>query len=306
MTQYADLKLKAVAIGSLPHKDIVSAMNVVEKNFSEIPFFPQLVNLSKKEGILNQIKEGLPSFSIDDYNQVISGSDGEILEKYAFTKDCLSTFESFEEVVKKTNPKFAKGQLVGVYTSSLPAQFLSLKALWMIKHIKAANSAVIPIIFIDEPAFQSAGGVNLLSGIVRDIQQNGAICAIHCCRDCNWEDLISVNPDIISFDAYRYFDNILSYSDVLKEYLESGKGMLSWGIVPTVELDVLKRITVDELEMLFDKYVKYLTNAGIDETLIIDNSLITSSCGAGHLTVELAQRAMDLVFGLSERLKKRF
>ena len=34
-----DLKLQALAIGSLPHNDVQKAMAVVKKDFSEIPFF---------------------------------------------------------------------------------------------------------------------------------------------------------------------------------------------------------------------------------------------------------------------------
>ena len=56
----------------------------------------------------------------------------------------------------------------------------------------------------------------------------------------------------------------------------------------------------------FENSVKYLTKKGIDEKLIIDNSLVTPSCGAGSLSVEMAEKAMDLVCELSNELRKRF
>ncbi len=305
MTRYADLKLEAVAIGSLPHKNINSAINVVKKNFTNIPFLPQLININEKEGILNQITEGLSSFSISDYNEVIHKHNPEILEKYAISKNYACAFESFEQLIRNTHPKFAKGQIVGPYSSSYPAEFLSLKALWIIKRIKTASPDTTPIIFIDEPSFEYEAGKNHLLKLVKDIQSNGAICGIHCCKTCNWADLIKTGADIINFDAYTYFDNILYYAKAIKQHLEAGK-MLAWGIVPTLDTNVLKTITTNELKKLFEKYVTYLTKTGIDEKLIIENSLITSSCGAGALSEELAQRAMDLVFELSNELKRGY
>lgn len=54
------------------------------------------------------------------------------------------------------------------------------------------------------------------------------------------------------------------------------------------------------------KAVKYLTNKGIDEKIIIENSLITPSCGAGSLSEDLAFKAMDLTKKVSDSLKERY
>ena len=62
MNQYSNLKLQALAIGSLPHNNLENAMNVVKKDFSDIPFFPQLANFNKNEDMIIQFLEGLPSF----------------------------------------------------------------------------------------------------------------------------------------------------------------------------------------------------------------------------------------------------
>ena len=57
---------------------------------------------------------------------------------------------------------------------------------------------------------------------------------------------------------------------------------------------------------VFDKAVKYLTEKGIDEKIIIENSLVTPSCGAGALSEELAEKAMDLTKQLSISLRERY
>ena len=56
----------------------------------------------------------------------------------------------------------------------------------------------------------------------------------------------------------------------------------------------------------FEYGVKNLTKFGIDEKLIIENSLITSSCGAGGLPVEYANKAMNMIKELAQELEKRF
>ena len=65
MSMKNNLKLKPIGIGSLPHNNAEDAFCVVEKDFSQIPFFPQLANLSRNEDMMVQFLEGLPSFSVD-------------------------------------------------------------------------------------------------------------------------------------------------------------------------------------------------------------------------------------------------
>ncbi len=358
MNQYPNLKLQALAIGSLPHDNVDDAMNLVKKDFYNIPFFPQLANVSKNEDMIIQFLEGLPSFlpynfenfSIDsesekffedleiffaDYEEIIENPNSEIIEKYSISENFSSAFPKFEQLIKETKPMYAKGQIVGPFTLSttivdkdgkcaiyddtlreIIVKLLSLKVLWQIKHIKKANAGTVPIIFMDEPSLSQLGTsayltvsekevVGMLSEICEVIKANGGICAIHCCGKCDWTIPIKVGVDIINFDAYAFAQNLCIYSSEIKEFLLNG-GKLAWGVVPTLDSAALDKINISDLISIFDDSVKYLTNKGVDEKLIIDNSLITSSCGAGSLTVNLAEKAMDLVCELSNELKKRF
>mgnify|MGYP000783492793 CR=1 FL=1 len=358
MNQFSNLKLQSLAIGSLPHNDVNKAMLLVEKDFSQIPFFPQLANISKNEDMIIQILEGLPSFLpsntenifIDsesdkffedleefftDYEEIIGNPESELLEKYGISEDFSSTFPYLEEIIKKSKPDFAKGQVAGPFTLAaaltdkegksavfdetlrdIILKLLSLKVLWQIKRIKRANAATVPIIFMDEPSMSQLGTsayltvseqdvVEMLSEIVDLIHDNGGISAIHCCGKCDWSIPIKAGVDIVNFDAYAFSEHFSLYHKEIKGFLEKG-GKIAWGLVPTLDSDALEKITIDSLVQNFENSVKYLTNKDIDEKLITDNSLITSSCGAGTLTVELAEYAMDLVFELSNELRKRF
>lgn len=357
MNQLSNLKLQALAIGSLPHNTVESAMEVVKKDFSEIPFYPQLSNINRNEDMTIQFLEGLPSFlpsnesfEIDtesekffedlesfftDYEEIIADTDTEILEKYAISKEFSSTFPEFEKIIKNTKPQYAKAQIIGPFTLAamltdqnginaifdetlreIVVKLLTLKVLWQIKHIKQANPTTIPIIFMDEPTLSQLGTsayltisekdvVDMLAEISEIIHQNGGISAIHCCGKCDWTILIKAKADIINFDAFAFSEHLGLFAQEIDKFLQDD-GKLAWGLVPTLDVEALKNITLADLIKDFGQGIKYLTNKGIDEKLIIDNSLITSSCGAGSLSVELAQKAMDLVFELSNELRKRF
>lgn len=357
MNQLSNLKLQALAIGSLPHNTVESAMEVVKKDFSEIPFYPQLSNINRNEDMTIQFLDGLPSFlpsnesfEIDtesekffedlesfftDYEEIIADTDTEILEKYAISKEFSSTFPEFEKIIKNTKPQYAKAQIIGPFTLAamltdqnginaifdetlreIVVKLLTLKVLWQIKHIKQANLTTIPIIFMDEPTLSQLGTsayltisekdvVDMLAEISEIIHQNGGISAIHCCGKCDWTILIKAKADIINFDAFAFSEHLGLFAQEIDKFLQDG-GKLAWGLIPTLDVEALKNITLADLIKDFEQGIKYLTNKGIDEKLIIDNSLITSSCGAGSLSVELAQKAMDLVFELSNELRKRF
>lgn len=357
MNQYSNLKLQALAIGSLPHNDLTKAMNVVKKDFPQIPFFPQLKNINKNEDMIIQFLEGLPSFlpsklenfTIDsdseeffedletfftDYEKITSENNAEILEHYGISKDFSSSFEEFENIIKTTKPQFAKGQIVGPFTLATTLQdnngkaviydetlkdiivkLLSLKALWQIKRIKKANPDITPIIFMDEPSISQLGTsaymtiseaevIKMLKEISDIIKANGGISAIHCCGKCDWSIPMKAKIELLNPDAYTFAENFSIYHKMIENHLLSG-GKIAWGLIPTLDVDALRDTTLKNLIEKFEQAVKYLTNKRIDEKLIIDNSLITSSCGAGSLSIENAERAMDLVSELSKELKAR-
>ena len=91
----------------------------------------------------------------------------------------------------------------------------------------------------------------------------------------------------------------------MKKFLEK-EGKIIWGVVPTLDKKALQNANLDIILQKFDDAVKYLTKKGINEKLIISNSYVSPSCGAGSLSVELAEKAMKLTHDLSEKLKERY
>lgn len=355
MGEPAELKLDCIAIGSLPHKNLDKAMTVIENNFSEIPFWPQLTKISKNEDMIIQFLENMPSFfygkdCLDtdyedfyedleqffmDYEEIISEIESDITDKYAISENFSSSFPKFINLIKKHKPDFAKGQIVGPFTlattlvdkdgrcaiydetlKEIITKTLTLKALWQIKQIKSANKETTPIIFIDEPSISQLGTsafmtissddvANMLKEIADILKTHGALCAIHCCGKCDWRVPVASGVNIINLDAFSFAQNLSLFKDDVQKFLQNG-GKIAWGVVPTLDKDILENIDLKILEIKFNEAVSYLTKKGIDEKLIIENSLITPSCGAGSLTEELAEKAMKLTKQLSDILKERY
>src|SRR5574344_1673393 len=358
MLQYSDLKLEGMAIGSLPHKDSEEAMSLVKECFLNIPFWSQLTKKSKKEDMMIQYWENMPSFSFDavgnvvldsesdefysnlesfflDYEDVISENDLTKLEKYGISPEYSSTFRPFLNLLKNGKYKYAKGQIVGPFTlatsltdknkkcaiydetlAEIIVKTLTLKAIWQVKKMNECSSSTQPIIFIDEPSLSQIGTsafltiseqnvVDMLKSVVDEIHKFGGIVAIHCCGKCDWSIPIKSGIDIVNLDAVNYSKNLsLFYEDIQCLFARGGK--LAWGVIPTLDKKLLENMSIDDAVENFEHSVKYLTEKGINEKLIIDNSIVTPSCGAGGLTVELAEKAMRLVKELSSVLKKKY
>lgn len=354
-----NLTLECMAIGSLPHRDLEKAMQVVKHNFKTIPFWPQLTKLNKNEDMILQFLENMPSFFVDknseksyletesdkfledieqfytDYEEILADINSDVIEKYAISSENSAAFPELIKIIKSEKPLFAKGQIVGPFTLSttlvdkngrcafydetlreIIVKTLTIKALWQIKHIKAANPDTKPVIFIDEPSISQLGTsayltisqndvLEMLKEISDIIKSNGGLSAIHCCGKCDWTVPLKAAVDIINLDAYAYSQNLSVFDKDVQKFLENG-GKIAWGIVPTLDKEALKKAELSELVSIYEKAVKYLTQKGIDEKLVITNSMITPSCGAGGLDETLAEKAMNLTKLLSDNLKEKY
>jgi len=354
-----DLRLECMAIGSLPHKNLDDAMALVEKNFGGIPFWPQLAKLNRKEDMIVQFLENMPGIQFDeamektylenesdeffgqleelfmDYEEIIADPNSALLDKYAVTEKNSTTFKPFIELLKKTKPNFAKGQIVGPFTLAtsltdvenkcayydetlreIILKTLSLKALWQIKEIKKASENTTPIIFIDEPSISQLGTsafitipqdevIAMIKEISDLIKENGGLSAIHCCGKCDWTIPIHVGVDIINLDGFFFAQSLSLFHKDIEKFIKLG-GVIAWGIIPTLDKDALLATDIEQMLSKFEEATDYLTKKGVDKTMLLNHSMVTPSCGAGSLTVELANKAMDLTRELSEKLQERY
>jgi len=216
--------------------------------------------------------------------------------------------------------RYIKGQVTGPITFSLglldrdrrpiyyddelrdiAIKLISMKALYQIKELEVFGAEVI--IFIDEPILSAlgsstylgidGGGVEkALNEVIDAIHSRGAIAGIHCCGNTDWSLVTSTGIDILSFDAYHFFNSLIIYPDEIKGFLDRG-GNLAWGIIPTGE-EILHETENRLIDRLRGNLV-VLRNHGIEYERLEGRCLITPSCGTGGMEIKEAKRVFDLL-----------
>ncbi len=189
---------------------------------------------------------------------------------------------------------------------------LAMTARWQIQTLKPYAEKVI--CFIDEPILSAFGSstyvavrrddvVQLLKDMIDAVHADGGIAGIHCCGNTEWSILIDAGVDIISFDAFQYGETIAMYAEAIKTHLGKG-GVLAWGIVPTAA--AIREQTVESLAERFEKVMDHLAAKGIDKGLIVDQAMVTPSCGTGSLPPEDAELVYERLAALSMRMKDKY
>ncbi|MGB3211506.1 MAG: hypothetical protein WBB19_12445 [Desulforhopalus sp.] len=190
---------------------------------------------------------------------------------------------------------------------------LAMKARWQTR--KMAEIGGQPIMFFDEPGLAGLGSSALITITTDDIaacfaevfdavRSEQGLNGVHVCANTEWSVLFGSGVDIVSYDAYSYFDKLILYSDHLEKFLSRG-GILATGIVPTIP-EFIDIETVDSLvEKWFDQS-RQLQEIGIDKKTVYQQTLITPSCGTGTVSKDQARKVLALTKGVSEKIRGSF
>jgi hypothetical protein len=189
---------------------------------------------------------------------------------------------------------------------------LAMKCRWQIQKFQPFAEQVI--CFIDEPILSAFGSstyvsvkredvVSHLTEIVAAIHSDQAIAGVHCCGNTEWSILVDAGVDIINFDAYGYGETIAMYPDAIRKHLKRG-GMLAFGIIPTSK--AIREENTKSLEDRLERLIDQLASNGIDRQLILEQTLLTPSCGTGLLEPEDALRVFDLLDLLSKAMREKY
>jgi methionine synthase II (cobalamin-independent) len=242
------------------------------------------------------------------------------------------TMQNFLE--KEQSPHLtAKGQVTGPVTTGIGVKdqhgnsifyddnlrdilvkLLSMKGRWQVAELQKFTGETPPIIFIDEPGLVSFGssgfgGVSremvseAVAEVITDIKEAGGLAGVHICANGDWGPALSSAADIISFDAYFYFDNFILYKEQLVDFLTRG-GILAWGIIPTGDPLVVARESVESLFVKWKEQLALLATFGFSEKQLMEQTLIAPSCGTGSLPLELAQKVLSMTGELSKMARK--
>lgn len=190
---------------------------------------------------------------------------------------------------------------------------LAMKARWQTR--KMAEIGGQPIMFFDEPGLAGLGSsafititnediIACLTEVFEAVAAEKGLNGVHVCANTEWSVLFDSGVDIVSYDAYSYFDKLTLYADHLVRFFANG-GILATGIVPTAP-EYIDLETVDSLTAKWFEQSRRLQALGIDEKTVYQQTLITPSCGTGAVSVLQAKKVLALTKGVSERIRANY
>jgi hypothetical protein len=319
-------------IGSLPLTSIPSAIRSVAEFSPEVPFWPQLPQLSERESIVSQglaVVEDLIEPRNEGYGyQVKEGRLNSVLEilrrsSGELTPANAAGFGAFQEALSSglfSSAVAIKGQIEGPITLSAylfhkGRPFLSDPALfaavafhvsqiigWQIDRLKSAGLPVL--LFVDEPALclpAPANAVteeqrlNALAATLEDARSRGAYAGLHCCAARPFERMCRVNPDIISFDAHEGLDSFFADWRAL-DFVQQG-GTVAYGIVPT-----RPGLNAVDSASIFIRWLKAASLAG-DPQKFAQRAMITATCGLGLLDTSSVAESFGVANSISKLIR---
>jgi hypothetical protein len=271
----------------------------------------------------------------EEYLGVKEGNKPLADSRFALTADIAPGFFEFIKYLDglKTPPAAVKGQITGPFTFStsvkdqdgraifyhpelldVVVKSISAKSQWQVSQLRKYGIPVL--IFLDEPGLAGFGTSAFISVSKEDIaaclgeaisaiHDQGGLAGVHVCANTDWSLLFESELDIVSFDAYSFFDRFILYEKEIKKFINRG-GILAWGIVPTGNIGWVDQESADSLYDRWKNQLHQVAALGFEPEQIVSQSLITPSCGTGSLPVGHAIKVIKMTQEISQKIRWNF
>jgi methionine synthase II (cobalamin-independent) len=316
--------------------DIPTWPQLPRRNFRESMYVQYSARLPGIQ--LDEVNQKIAFNTIDDLSPALETFYEHVLaddvDWFALEPDYAFGFHTLLNAAKNFSGEWLKGHVTGpisfgltvtdqglrssLYNESLAdaiVKNMALNARWQIRQLKSARDNVI--IFVDEPYLASFGSafislsreqvIAMLDEVYEAIHLEGALGGVHCCANTDWSVLLATQVDILNLDAYGYLENLALYPIELHHFLDRG-GRIAWGLVPNNEeiLNVDADRLADRMRAGFDLIGDKARSRGVQirSAELADRSLITSSCGLGSTSIEIADRVVETLSRTGEILKR--
>lgn len=332
--------LLTTAMAVMPHTDVDQALKAALS--LDIPFWPQLPNYSYYEDMYVQAAEHFPGMLLDMENKTLRFSMDKFIDEYEETMahfeepdyfDVSPTYSAvyhkFLDIDLEDRPAI-RGQLEGPVSFGFnvldqddrpilfddnirPFMFeiMAKRINVQLKRLKEKNPNAF--MFIDEPGMQFV--FSAMSGYGEQKAREDldlffstieAPKGIHLCGNPDWDFLLGIDMDVLSFDVYTNALIFASCHSSIKKFLDKG-GILVWGIVPT-NIEIFEKENLDLLAFQLESIWKALTTKGIPLEQILNQSLISPAtcCLVNQDKERTVEKAFKLTQKLSENLREQY
>lgn len=333
------MELMATGVGALPHTDPKAACDAVISIFPHVPYVPTLPNRSVLETIVFNDSEHLPGRVIVDNRLFVdtrSDCSSEMEQIYLdYLQDNAAPYAAGNEYASGfhtlldydlSGARVVKCQVTGPVTfgmqvvdeqkrpihydpeyADILGKMIALRARWFEDMITERTGASHSLVVLNEPYLAALGStvVPLDAGMVQsnveDVKEllKGSL-GIHCCSNTDWGFLMSLDPALLSIDAYQYSREFLLYMDDLAAYMESG-GVVAWGLIPS-EYEIFAKESLDSLLERFMQIKKQVCMV-VDSDVFYQQSMIMPTCGIRFADEMGALKIMRMTDELSRRVR---
>ncbi len=332
-------ELATTAMGILPHKNVDDALNLALS--LDIPFWPQLPRVSFFEDMYVQALEHFPGAVLDEATQRVyidtrlfyDGLDAFFSHEqddawFALSEDRSRVFRKFLDR-DLSRFKSVHGQVISpvsltlkivdengrpiVYNDdirSIAFSFIQKRVNAQYKELVVKNERAF--VWIDDPGlefiFSAMSGYDHIKARDELLEFYDGIegpRGLHLCGNPDWDFLLSLNIDIISLNAWGFGDIFVNYATV-NNFIEGG-GVVSWGIVPTYQDELLKE-DAGTLANRLEKIWGPLAARGLDMAEIASGSMLApATCNIVNPDrTETVEKAFGLLRQVSGHLKERY
>jgi len=331
--------LSTTAMGILPHDKADDALRLALS--LDIPFWPQLPKLSFYEDMYVQAMEHFPGVVIDEDRLRIYVDTNRFLDeipRYLEYENDQSAFilsDKFSQVYRRflsldlASYMAIRGQIISpisltlkivdengkpiVYNDEMRAfayAFIQKKLNAQYAQLRARNDNAF--VWIDDPGLEFV--FNAMCGY-DNVKAKDELTdffdgvdgprGLHLCGRPDWDFLLSLNIETLSFNAYAFGDIFVSYEKV-KDFLEKGN-IISWGIVPTL-FEEFSEEDVVSIAVRLESMWKVLERKGVDRGLIVQNSLLApATCNLLNPDkTDTVDKSFELLSSVSSYLKEKF
>lgn len=332
--------LLTTAMAVMPHRDVEQALKTALS--LDIPFWPQLPQVSYYEDMYVQASEHFPGILLDLEKRTLHFSH----EKFALElEEALAHFDEgdyfdispqysvvyqrYLELDLADRPAI-RGQLEGPISFGFNVQdeagrpilfddtvrpflleFMARRVNTQLKRLKEKN--IQAFMYVDEPGLQflfsamagygdQAARVDLDYFFSMIERPRG----IHLCGNPDWDFLLGLDLDILSLDVYTNGEVFSSYHKSIRKFLDRG-GTLVWGIVPT-NFEPFEKEGLASLEERMVGLWDLLDKKGLDRQFLISRSLLSPAtcCLVNQDGEKTVEKAFQMIRELSARLRQRF
>ncbi len=317
-------------IGSLPFDAVGVAMEAVRDLSPELPFWPQLPQRSRKEGIIAQGLGMLSDFivprqegygyevkpgKVDAVAEALHRGDGSLAVESA------AGFHVFVDALAKgefAGARAVKGQIEGPITLAAflfhrgkpfleePTLFaavafhVSQMVCWQVERLARAGKPVL--LFVDEPALclqasraDEERWLSALAAALRDAKSRGAWAGLHCCAASPFARMAQVKADILSFDAHEGLERF--FLDPAARAFAGEGGIVAYGLIPTQQsLDGIGAASI------FRRWFALASSAG-DPREMARRAIVTATCGLGMLDASAARESFALAAAVGAKIR---